>query len=322
MATSPSALLVGYARSGNVARMAAQIAAGANVNAGVGRGDTPLTAAAYSGSAEAVALLLGAGAHVDGVNGSGATALCTAALHDKVAVIGALLGAGAVVNRVCGGDFTALHRASQCGKVDSVRALLQAGADMMVRSPATRQRAIDVVRAHWGGAGWSWGWGGGGRGRDGSGHVAGRCAWAGVLSTLRAVTPRSCARRLAPALSATPSVSRRCAPPRGAGVQLDDEQGGQGGDRDNAGWHKLDVAASARRRRRLLHGLVVVVTPIGRAREEGREGGGGEGVSPSLACTRSQVRLRVANAISTGRAHATSLDGRLQQTRSVGLGWK
>jgi uncharacterized protein len=136
--------LVDAARSGNVAEIERQIAAGADPNALVGDW-TPLQRAADGGHVAAIAALLKAGARVDGVSRDGYTPLLWAAVGGHVAAIDALVAVGADVHRTNVDGSTALHRASANGRLDAARMLLEAGAKADVRNKAGN-RPIDVVR--------------------------------------------------------------------------------------------------------------------------------------------------------------------------------
>jgi ankyrin repeat protein len=134
------------AKSGDVAEMERQIAAGANPNAFEGTGGwTPLQQAAMYGHIAAMAALLKAGARVDGVDSAGITALMVAAYGGHTAAVDALVAAGADVHRVNENGDTALHWASAWGHLDAARVLLEAGAKADVRNKDGK-RPIDLVR--------------------------------------------------------------------------------------------------------------------------------------------------------------------------------
>jgi ankyrin repeat protein len=139
--------LVGAAKSGDVAEIERQIAAGADPNADAGHGPGhPLRAAAENGHVAAIAALLKAGARVDGADSYGRTPLMFAAACGHTAAVDALVAAGADVHHADNGGNTALHRASANGRLDAARVLLEAGAKADVRN-LFRKRPIDVVRA-------------------------------------------------------------------------------------------------------------------------------------------------------------------------------
>ena len=102
--------------------------AGADPNAYVKRGTTPLYGASYNGNVEGVRLLLEAGAHPEGKPAS-AVPLMAAAMESKVGVIDLLLSAGARVDRKDNKKSTALHHAAHRGDVAVNRYLLEQGLD-------------------------------------------------------------------------------------------------------------------------------------------------------------------------------------------------
>jgi ankyrin repeat protein len=132
------------AKSGDVAEIERQIAAGADPNALV-NDYSPLQRAAENGHLAAIAALLKAGARVDGVDSDGYTPLMCAAWHGHKAVFDALVAAGADVQCANNRGLTALHYASMYGRPDAARVLLAAGARTDVRNKAG-ERPIDVVR--------------------------------------------------------------------------------------------------------------------------------------------------------------------------------
>jgi ankyrin repeat protein len=138
--------LCAAARSGDVAEIERQIAAGANPNAFEGAADdTPLQRAAANGHVAGIAALLKAGARVDGANSFGVTPLMRAAWQGHTAAIDALVAAGADVHRASNTGNTALHVASMSGHLDAAHVLLEAGARTDVRNKEGK-RPIDMVR--------------------------------------------------------------------------------------------------------------------------------------------------------------------------------
>jgi hypothetical protein len=145
--SSANEKLVDAAKSGDVAEIERQIAAGADPNAFEGTDrSTPLQRAALYGHGAAIAALVKAGAHVDGANSYGTTPLMFAAASGRTAAVDALVAAGADVHRVDNDGDTALHWASMNGCLDAARALLEAGAKTDVRNKDGK-RPIDMVRA-------------------------------------------------------------------------------------------------------------------------------------------------------------------------------
>jgi cytochrome c len=118
--------------------------------------------AARTGDMEAVDELLAAGANVDATDGEGETALHKAAKADHVDVVDKLLAAGAdpLVSGMgpFGATGTPLHVAAKFGRVESLQALLDAGIDPNLADPgvgtplhlalrAGRQQAVALLRA-------------------------------------------------------------------------------------------------------------------------------------------------------------------------------
>jgi ankyrin repeat protein len=117
----------------------ALLAAGADVNARDGRGQTALMKGAAAGNTDAVQLLLKAGAEVNARDNEGKTALIQAAdqtsytevggkrQYTAPAAIEALLAAGADPRLTDNDDETALIKAEECGEVKLITALRKAG---------------------------------------------------------------------------------------------------------------------------------------------------------------------------------------------------
>jgi len=101
---------------------------GADPNAYVKRGTTPLYGASYNGNVAGVRLLLDAGANPEGKPAS-AVPLMAAAMESQVGVIDLLLSAGAKVTRKDNKKSTALHHAAHRGDVAVNRYLLEQGLD-------------------------------------------------------------------------------------------------------------------------------------------------------------------------------------------------
>jgi len=141
-------------RANDLTRLAALLAAGADVNAAEPRGGmTPLMHAAVSGSREAMAMLLDKGASVNSANGAGVTALMMSVTDiDKVNL---LLAKGADVNAVTKRGRSALLLAAMSdGSAPLVRLLMSKGADPKVvdvlkvnaLNAATRGNDMETIR--------------------------------------------------------------------------------------------------------------------------------------------------------------------------------
>jgi hypothetical protein len=133
------------ARSGDVAEIERQIAAGADPNALVDD-YTPLQWAARYSHLAAIAALLKAGARVDGADSAGITPLMWAAASNHTAAIDALVAAGAQAHCANRRGVTALHYASMYGHLDAACVLVEAGARTGVRDEDDK-RPLDWVRA-------------------------------------------------------------------------------------------------------------------------------------------------------------------------------
>jgi len=111
---------------GDVDKMRAAIAAGADVNHN--EGDL-LYMAAYSGFVEGVALLLDHGANPNAKISSGHSALMEAARDGNTRIAQLLLDKGADINAKQDDGKTALHHAAERGRGSTIRLLLDRGAD-------------------------------------------------------------------------------------------------------------------------------------------------------------------------------------------------
>src|SRR5207244_12407545 len=124
--------------------------AGADPNAAVPGGETPLMTASRVGSLESVKALLSRGAAVDGKEDRrGQTALMWAAAEGHAKVVEMLIEVGADFRARLSSGFTPLLFAVREGRSDVVRVLLKAGVDVNETVP------IDGGRRR--------GYGGGGR---------------------------------------------------------------------------------------------------------------------------------------------------------------
>ena len=115
------------ANGGHAAVVATLLAADAEVNAKSDDGGTPLRFAAGGGHVSAVAELLAGGAEVDVKNDDGETPLHWAARNGRAAVVVALLAAGAEVNAKNDDDETPLRFAVDGGHAEVAAALIAAG---------------------------------------------------------------------------------------------------------------------------------------------------------------------------------------------------
>lgn len=128
--------LLRCAWSGTCAELARLLAAGADVNAADGVGDTALMRAAQRGNPDMVKALLAAGANPNAQDKRGWTALMGACVSENTpdtAVAEALLEAGAELELKNEHGFTALSYAAQSNKLEHVELLLAAGADVNSR---------------------------------------------------------------------------------------------------------------------------------------------------------------------------------------------
>ena len=122
------------ADGGDVAIVAALLAAGADVSLATGGGQTPLHWAANGGHAAVVATLLAAGAEVNAKSDDGGTPLRFAAGGGHVSAVAELLAAGAEVNAKNDDGETPLHWAARNGRAAVVVALLAAGAEVNAKN--------------------------------------------------------------------------------------------------------------------------------------------------------------------------------------------
>ena len=116
-------------RAGDVARVRALIAAGADVNVPQGDGATALHWAAHRNDPETAVLLIAAGADVDAANALGATPLWLAAANGSAPIVARLLEAGADPNVTLRMGETPLMGAARGGSLPVVARLLAHGAD-------------------------------------------------------------------------------------------------------------------------------------------------------------------------------------------------
>ena len=121
--------LISWARKGDVAKIRALLAAGANPNAVDEKGRTALMGAAYKGNAEIAKALLDAGANPNAAKNNKDTALMYAAGGEYSEVAKMLLDAGANPNAVNDEGGTALVWAVEQGYSEIAKMLLDAGAN-------------------------------------------------------------------------------------------------------------------------------------------------------------------------------------------------
>ena len=127
-AAAADAPLIEAARSGDVARLSALLAEGADAHSASPDGTTALHWAARAASIAAVEQLLAAGADPERANRYGITPLALAAESGEPAVVGALLAAGADPNTASPAGETVLMVAARTGRVPLLDRLLDAGA--------------------------------------------------------------------------------------------------------------------------------------------------------------------------------------------------
>lgn len=110
------------ARQGNLAVVQELIAAGADLEAADGDGNTALWAAAYGEYMPVVQALITAGCKINHQNPDGATVLIYASSAGKTAVVDALIKAGAHVDLKTADDFTALDLAGNVAVLKLLKA--------------------------------------------------------------------------------------------------------------------------------------------------------------------------------------------------------
>jgi ankyrin repeat protein len=144
--------LIQAARKGDIETVKQHLDAGADVNAKVMNGSTPLTSAAYSGHKEIVELLLANGADVNANDRNGSTPLHSAKTKEIAEL---LIAKGADVNarnknnetpidlarrkstrillRENGAEYSTIHYAARHGDLDMVKKFLTKGVDVNIK---------------------------------------------------------------------------------------------------------------------------------------------------------------------------------------------
>jgi ankyrin repeat protein len=126
--------LIDAGRHGELGRLRALLAGGADASARDEHGSTPLHAAASWNDRAVAQLLLDHGADVHARDWEGDTPLFIAAAFGDKAMIGLLLDRGADVNARDDTGWTPLHVAARLGRVEEVGFLLSRGADAGARN--------------------------------------------------------------------------------------------------------------------------------------------------------------------------------------------
>ncbi len=123
--------LIAVAKTGDVNRVKALLAQGADVNAKADkRGFTALHIAALAGDKDIVEVLLANKADVNAGDGLGGTPLICAAMKGHVGILKVLLAHGANVNATSHSQMTALMAAAATGQKEAVEILLSQGANV------------------------------------------------------------------------------------------------------------------------------------------------------------------------------------------------
>ena len=140
-ADAPRALFDAVARQDRAA-VQSLIKAGADVNATLGDGSTPLLWAANHADPEIVGFLLRAHANVNAGDDHGVTPLALACENANAGIVQALLAAGANADAVQTNGVTPLMIASRTGQPQIVDALIARGADVNRATVKSRQTPL------------------------------------------------------------------------------------------------------------------------------------------------------------------------------------
>lgn len=132
------------ARVGDLARLRALLASGADANATNACGSTVLHAAASWSDLAAAEILIGHGADLHARDWEGDTPLHIAAAFGDKAILGLLLDRGADIHGRNDVGWTPLHVATRIGRVDEAAFLLSRGADAGARDEQGRT-PLDVA---------------------------------------------------------------------------------------------------------------------------------------------------------------------------------
>lgn len=132
--------LIDAAHEGDLSRVRALLAAGADVNSkSEDRGATALTYASSAGHVEMVRALIDAGANLNAKEDNGMTALMWASFAGRAEVVRVLIEAGANLNAKDNHGSTALTLASESGHNDVMQLLTSAGAINCAKPAIARQ---------------------------------------------------------------------------------------------------------------------------------------------------------------------------------------
>ncbi len=147
-AAAPTKTLFDAAGEGDVEKMRALLAEGADVNAAQGDGMTALHRASQAGNTAMAELLIEAGARLEARTRLGEhTPLHVASASGRSGVIALLVAAGADVNSLTTTGATPLHFAAASGSADAVAALVAGGAEVDAREPVWGQTPLMFAAA-------------------------------------------------------------------------------------------------------------------------------------------------------------------------------
>ncbi len=129
-----TAALIRAAMEGHSSTIELLVREGADVNARLSDGWTPLMLAIWNGHAMAVETLIKLGAYLEAKGGNGWTPLMVAAWNGYMEIVQTLVEHGADVNTHDVSDKTVLMWAAQKGSTDIVQFLLNHGADINIKN--------------------------------------------------------------------------------------------------------------------------------------------------------------------------------------------